>query len=198
MNKKQIKKTAKRVWKFLWYEDSLASWIVTLLLAFIIVKFIFFPLLSLAFSTPLPLVVVESESMYHQGQDFDYWWNQSSEWYENKQIKYEDTEDGPFKNGLDMGDIIVVSGRGEYEVGDIIIFEAGARHPIIHRIVKIRNLGSSNVNYATKGDNNPSQLENEEDIEPEAVMGKAVARIPKAGWIKLFFVKIWETLDASF
>jgi len=52
-------------------EDSWASFGVTLLLAFVIIKFIFFPGLSLITGTSLPLVIVESCSMYHHEDGFD-------------------------------------------------------------------------------------------------------------------------------
>jgi len=124
----------KSFWKFL-KRDTWQSWVVSLILAFIIIKFVFFPGLSFVMGTSLPLVVVESCSMYHEA-DFDSWWESNSAWYERKGINKNDFEEFSFINGLNKGDIILVSGRGEYEIGDIIIFESSYRYPLIHRVVE--------------------------------------------------------------
>ena len=98
-----FKRNLKSFWKFL-KQDTWQSWLVSLILAFLIIKFVFFPGLSLVMDTPLPLVVVESCSMYHR-LDFDSWWEQNKEWYENKKISGEGFEAYAFKNGLSKGDI---------------------------------------------------------------------------------------------
>jgi len=56
----------KRIWDFLWHEDSLISWIVSIILAFLIVKFIIYPLIGLVLGTGYPIVAVVSESMEHK------------------------------------------------------------------------------------------------------------------------------------
>ena len=167
-----------RFWEFL-KKDTWQSWIVSLVLAFIFIKFIFFPLLSWIFATTLPLVVVESCSMYHQ-DSFDSWWSRNSPWYESHGINTEEFENFGFKNGLNKGDIVLVSGRGEYEQGDVLIFNSRYRYPLIHRLIRLDP-------YDTKGDNNFAQLPGETDIQPSQFVGKAVARVPGLGWIKLIF-----------
>ncbi len=169
----------KRFWKFL-NEDSWQSWLVSLILAFIFIKFIFFPVLGFATGAGLPLVVVESCSMYHNPSDFDKWFIQNSAWYESKNITKEDFKDFYFHNGLNKGDIILVYGRGDYNVGDIVIFNSDFRNPIIHRLV-------GQEPFQTRGDNNFGQLSQEKNIPESAIVGKAVARIPGLGWIKLVF-----------
>src|SRR3990167_1672688 len=99
----------KKFWAFL-KKDTWQSWLVSLVLAFIFIKFIFFPFLSWVFSTSLPLVVVESCSMYHQ-DDFDSWWSRNEAWYDSHGISREEFEQFRFTNGLNKGDIILVSGR---------------------------------------------------------------------------------------
>ncbi len=168
----------KRFWEFL-KEDTWQSWLVSLVLAFVIIKFAFFPLMSFVMGTSLPLVVVESCSMYHT-TDFDKWFESNALWYGIKEIKKEDFEDFPFKSGLNKGDIILVTGRGNYELGDIIIFDSEFRFPLIHRAVEFDPLG-------TKGDNNANQLPQEKNILNEKVLGKALFRIPGLGWVKLIF-----------
>lgn len=168
----------KRFWNFL-NEDSWQSWIVSLILAFVIIKFIFFPFMSFVTGTSLPLVVVESCSMYHESS-FDEWWIKNSPWYARRDINRTDFDDFPFRNGLNKGDIVLVYGRGNYSLGDVIIFASDFQHPLIHRIVSEDPLG-------TKGDHNTAQLPQENSIQSEAVLGKAVARVPLLGWIKLIF-----------
>jgi signal peptidase I len=192
----------KEAWNWLWKSDSWLSWLVSLLIAFIIVKFIFFPLLSLVFSTSLPLVVIESSSMHHQGfignwfktkGSFDNWWNQYHSWYEKNNISQSEAEKFSFRTGLEKGNIIIVWGRGELKLGDIIIFNAGQQYPIIHRIIKIENINNT-LYYSTKGDNNNlagrEQFQFESGIKKEQILGKAVFRIPLLGWVKLAFVEI--------
>lgn len=169
----------RRFWHFL-KKDSWQSWLVSLILMYIFIRFIFFPVLSFGFATPLPMVVVESCSMYHE-QGFDGWWTQNELWYETEQeINKELFAQFPFKNGLNKGDIVFVSGRNGYAVGDIIVFQSSYTYPLIHRLVNDDPL-------MTKGDHNPGYLPEEQDIPEEAVMGRAVLRIPALGWLKLIF-----------
>jgi len=195
----------KDLWKFLWESDSPLSWIVDLILAFIVVKWIFFPLLSLIFASSLPMVVVESTSMLH-GKDFservcgisllaydnspeDYW-NVCGGFYEKEGISKDEFFEFPLSNGFDKGDIIVIHGSKDYEVGDIIVFDSRVQAtPIIHRIIKIED-----GNYSTKGDHNPDQLPYEKEIEKSQVIGKAVGKIPYLGWLKLFFVEMFHAV----
>ena len=108
MNFKELKSKIKKTWNWIWNSDSILSWIVALILIFLIVKFIFFPTLSLIFGTSLPLAGVESSSMDHQivkedsgiltlcGEiyseeqkkeinhiNFNEYWNRCGNWYVN-------------------------------------------------------------------------------------------------------------------
>lgn len=173
-----LKETWKKIWKYL-QKDTWDSWLVSLILVFILIKFVFFPLLSLATGSSLPLVVVESCSMYH-GTNFDDWWFKNSAWYEENNISKSDFESFKSKNGLNKGDVIITWGYGKYSKGDIIIFAAQTQYPLIHRII-------SDEGLSTKGDHNFGQLEIERNIQPEQVIGKAALRIPAIGWLKLIF-----------
>ncbi|MBI5803740.1 hypothetical protein HY450_00685 [Candidatus Pacearchaeota archaeon] len=180
----------KRFWKFL-NEDTWYSWVVFMILLIVVIRFVFFPLLSFATGSSLPLVVIESCSMYHES-NFESWWEKNFEWYESKSIREEEFEKFPFKNGLNKGDIVFVWGRSDIKIGDVIIFEpnsdATAKNPIIHRVVSLEPLG-------TKGDHNERQLEknnnankiDETSIREDDLIGKSVFRVPAAGWIKLVF-----------
>jgi len=163
-------------------EDSWASFGVTLLLAFVIIKFIFFPGLSLITGTSLPLVIVESCSMYHHEDGFDNTFE--SDVYGDFGISIEDTANWIFQNGFSKGDVIFVVGAKNIEVGDVIIFNGGAQHPLIHRVVKADEI------YSTKGDNyktNAKQLDSEKSISEEQLIGKALFKVPFIGWAKLIF-----------
>lgn len=171
-------------------EDSWPSFAVTLLLAFIIIKFIFFPGLSLVTGANLPLVIVESCSMYHYENGFEKIFE--SPVYENYEISLEDSFKWAFQNGLNKGDVVFVVGAKNIEIGDVIIFHGGAHHPLIHRVVEA---GDS---YATKGDNyktNSRQLPSEKDISEEQLIGKALFRVPFVGWIKLIFFEFGRPIE---
>ncbi len=161
-------------------KDSWPSFVVTLLLAFVIIKFIFFPGLSLITGTSLPLVIVESCSMYHHDAGFENIFSGSV--YDNYELTLEDTDNWIFQNGFSKGDVIFVVGANNIEVGDVIIFNGGTSHPIIHRVVEV----DGNA-YTTKGDNNLGVYHFDKNIPNDAVVGKALFKVPFIGWAKLIF-----------
>lgn len=75
MNKKEFKNYAKKTWHFIWEDDSWQSWVVNIVLAFLLIKFIVYPGLGFAFQTHYPVVAVVSGSMEHKApslcQDYD-------------------------------------------------------------------------------------------------------------------------------
>jgi len=180
----------KAFWQFL-KADTWQSWVVSLVLLVIIIKFAFFPLLAFTTGTQLPLVVVESCSMYHSS-DLESWWDQNKVWYLSRNISKEQFESFNLKNGLNKGDILFIVGVKEPKLGDIIIFNAKSAHPIIHRVVTLNPLGTKGDNGAT----NPTQLQpgvssngvDETDIKQSQLVGKAAFKLaPLLGWIKLIF-----------
>ncbi|RMD45903.1 hypothetical protein D6829_00955 [Candidatus Pacearchaeota archaeon] len=176
-----MRKLMKEVVEF-FKRDDWPSFFATLLLAFVLIRFVFFPLLSLVTGTSLPLVIVESCSMYHDRRGFDNVFK--STLYAENNISIEDTKDWTFPDGFSKGDVIFVVGPKNVKVGDVIIFEAGSRHPLIHRVIR------AGETFSTKGDNyktNYLQLPSEKEINKSQVIGKAVFRIPLIGWIKLIF-----------
>ena len=92
------------------------------------------------------------------------------------------------KNGLNKGDSLLVTGNKNPKLGDIIIFDAGSQHPLIHRVVSLSPL-------ATKGDHNSGQLKkgyppglDETNIPLDAIVGQARFKIiPLLGWVKLIW-----------
>lgn len=66
VEKKSWSEFIKKIWHFLWYEDSLSSWIANIIVAFVLVVYIIYPGLGLILNTPLPVVAVVSGSMEHR------------------------------------------------------------------------------------------------------------------------------------
>ncbi|MBS3102671.1 signal peptidase I [Candidatus Woesearchaeota archaeon] len=202
MDKKKAKKILKGVWYFIWEDDSIWSWLVNVILAFILIKFIVYPGLGLLLSTSHPIVAVVSESMEHKA-NFDEWWNKNGGWYLEKGIKKEDFLQFSLKNGFNKGDIMVLVGKTprDVEVGEVIVFmshrERPRADPIIHRVVA-KSENNSRIIFETKGDNNNNQINtcngdsctDETDIWEKQVIGKAVLKIPFLGYIKIWFVGI--------
>ena len=198
----------RKIWHFLWIDESLMSWIVLLALSFSIIIFVFFPLSESLLSSKLPYVVIESKSMVHEN-NFDEFWNRAGFWYEERNITRETFENFKFKNGMGSGDIIILKGKENYSVGDVIVFSVPDDKPVIHRIVEIQKKcveikpareDVSKVEYKdcyfirTKGDANAGQLKAELNITKERVFGKAVFRIPKVGYVKLILCFVFPQL----
>lgn len=188
------KKFWKRFWFIVWKDDSLRGWIVSLIFIFVIIKFIFFPLMSLVTGTNLPLAIVESCSMYHDKDIFGSY----SDWFERHKEKYgyfgiSEDEFSEFKmrKGFNKGDILFITGvkPEKIDVGDIIIFNGNQRNPVIHRVIEIREDSSTGeFVFSTIGDNNNGQLSAEKNISEDQIVGRASLRIvPFIGWGKLVF-----------
>ncbi len=186
INKKRQRKEGLlwRIWDFLWNSNSIWSWIADMVLLYVFVKIVFFPVAGLIAGTSLPSVIVESESMVHKG-NFDSWWQSFGGWYTEHNFTKTEVSSWSFRNGIDKGDIIVLRGvkKSDLGIGDIIVFDAHQERPIIHRLIRLDG------GISTKGDNNADQLSVEKGIPEDKIIGKAVFRIPKAGWVKLIFVE---------
>lgn len=205
---KSFKSYAKKVWNYIWNDDSLGSWLVNIVLAFIIIKFIIYPLMALAFGTGLPVVAVVSGSMEHEGS-FDTWWGSQAicanlqvctqeEWYLQKGINKSEFESFTLHNGFNKGDLILLKGvdEGDISIGDILVYDAaGKALPIIHRVVEISNTTGEEI-FQTKGDHNPYQISNpsldEKNVKYSYVRGKAMAKIPYVGYVKLWAVDLFS------
>lgn len=190
--KGDVGKFFKKLWFIIWEDDSLKGWILSIIFLFIIIKLIFFPVLSLFTGTDLPLAIVESCSMYHKGNllsDYDEWWQNHESKYLDYEIEKEEFENFKFKNGFNKGDILFVIGAKpeKLKIGDTIIFNTNQKNPIIHRIIDIREENNEKI-FSTIGDNNNGQLVFEKNIQVEQLVGKAVFKIaPYIGWVKLIF-----------
>ncbi|MFP4118630.1 MAG: signal peptidase I [Candidatus Woesearchaeota archaeon] len=212
-----IKDWFRSVWRFLWKDDSLASWLANIVLAFLIIKFIVYPVLSAMFGTSLPLVAVVSCSMEHRFTDcgaeispevlcssqgegavtFKEYWEHCGNFYEKNNISYERFESFPFEDGFNKGDVIFLKGEEpvDIHVGDVLVFEAEMEnsYPIIHRVVEKQETEAGEFVFETKGDHNAKQINNsrinEFDIRKDDIIGVGVARVPYVGYLKIWFVK---------
>ena len=195
---KDSKKTFKKIWYFIWDDNSIWSWIVNIVLAFILIKFVVYPGLGFLLQTSHPVVAVVSESMEHNG-NFNDWWEKSGKWYIENSINKEDFNNFPLKSGFDKGDIMVLKGKkpGNINMGDVIVFWSAKKDPIIHRVVK--KWHNEAYYFQTKGDNyrtNPTSIKSsfldETKISQEQIVGNAVFRIPLLGYIKIWFVELFN------
>jgi signal peptidase I len=193
MGEKKFKNLLKKIWYFIWEDDSIWSWIVNVILAFVLIKFIVYPGLGFVLSTSHPVVAVVSESMEHN-MEFDKWWEENKDWYVENGIDKEYFETFSLKNGFNKGDIMVLIGSGaeDIDVGDVVVFDSGRKDPIIHRVVK--KLQNDEFYFQTKGDNNRDSIKNaqldETNLKEDVIIGKAVLRVPLLGYIKIWFVEI--------
>ena len=179
----------KKIWKFIWHDDSLLSWIVNVIIAFILVKVIIYPGLGLIFQTTHPVVAVVSSSMEHN-ENFEEWWENSGSCYSDYDIIKEDFKDYKMKNGFNKGDIIFLKGAKSISKGDIIVFRGNSNNPIIHRVINIYD-----NYYQTKGDNYRTNCPSypqlgETKIEKKNIIGEAFFRIPYLGWVKIAFTEM--------
>ncbi len=189
---KNFRKFWKKFWWLLWKDDSFKGWVFSVIFLVVFIMFIFFPFLRLVTGTALPLAIVESCSMYHQGNllsNFDNWWQRHDSKYAKYIINDLDFEDFIFQNGFNKGDILfIIRARPEkLKVGDVVIFSANKKNPIIHRVIGIEKKDGEYL-FSTIGDNNAQQLSFEKEITSDKLVGKAVLKLaPYIGWVKLIF-----------
>ncbi len=201
-----LRRRGKRIWDFFWHEDSLWSWLANIVVAFLVIRYLIYPVLGIVLGTSYPIVAVVSESMEHGlyngvmcgkslpdfKESFDNYWEVCGEWYEQKGITQEQFKAFPFKNGFNKGDVIILwkANKANLEVGDILVFRGNRPQPIIHRIVDISDSGNEYY-IQTKGDHNSKSIEGgmgETHIIEERIVGKGVLRLPYLGWVKILFV----------
>ena len=203
MSWKDVKSALLKTWNFIWNEDSIWSWMVNILIAFILIKFIIYPGVGILLGTNLPIVAVISESMQHDG-NFNTWWNSpamcddgtnfygctQSDWYAAKHINESDFLSYSMHNGFNKGDIIILRGVtfDTLKVGDILVYQSKLSYPVIHRVVQKDDF------ISTKGDHNQQQIVestlNEKYITKDQIIGKAWIRVPYLGYVKIWFVEL--------
>jgi len=197
-----FKAILRKIWFFIWEDNSIWSWIVNILLAFVIIKFLVYPGLGLVLGTSHPIVAVVSGSMEHPESSFDDWWIRECQDHKQKDIysKYGISKSVflgfDYTNGFNKGDIMLLRSPENIEVGDIIVFMSSARpEPIIHRVVQVKEKNNE-ISYKTKGDNNCGSADFEMDISKESIIGKTLFKIPLLGWIKIGFVELMSIVGS--
>jgi signal peptidase I len=190
----------RKLWWFIWEDNSFASWLVNIALAFIIIKFLVYPGLGYALGTHYPIVAVVSGSMEHDGS-FNQWWDSNcvcngascttqEDLYQQYNLTHDVFDKFKFPNGFNKGDLMVLVGPKNVEVGDVVVFGVqGLSDPVIHRVVALED-GS----LTTKGDHNCGLNPFEEHIPNEFLVGKAALRVPYLGWIKLLAVDLFNLI----
>lgn len=210
----------KKFWNYLWNDNSIGSWILLFVLAFIFIRLIFFPIVGVVFATSHPIVAVISSSMDHnmnphergyylcgvsfnQKRDvsFDFWWRVCGEWYEeNTNITKEEFSNFRLSGGFRRGDVIINIGRSSenINIGDVVIFDVGYPIPIIHRVVD--KFEEEGVTYfSIKGDNNPTfdSRINESKIHEEQILGVSVLKIPYLGYFRLILSDVISSIRGN-
>lgn len=168
-----VKRQYRIVRDFLVEDKSVWSWLANLLLAFVIIKYLVYPVLGLLFGASLPVVAVVSSSMDHNAVHgvvcgttpptgyrgtLDQWWDACGSWYSDRGITRDDFSSFSLRSGFAKGDIMVITGYGGITLGDVLVYEANQQYPIIHRIVAVHDTPGGTV-YATKGDHNVAQIQ---------------------------------------
>jgi signal peptidase I len=209
----------KRFWQFLWYDDSIISWITLVVVAYLAIRFAVFPILGLTLGTDFPLVAVISSSMDHntvKGEicgnfpdnyqnNIEGFWEQCGSWYDAREITITQFNNFPLKKGFSKGDIIILRGKKPESIntGDVIVFSAQdplrKPDPIIHRVVAAKEEGD--YYFQTKGDHNADiwadEIIQESRIHESRVLGVAWFRLPVLGYVKIWFVEVWMLLKGT-
>lgn len=192
----------KKVWKFVWEDESIWSWLLNIALAFLIIKYLLYPGLGLVLGTSAPIVAVVSGSMEHDGNFDEFWSNPQccnaqcswtlvqGDFYEQNNVSRDMFRSFGFVNGFNKGDIMLLYSPKVVSLGDTIVYMTGVRpDPIIHRVIAIEKRDGKEF-YWTKGDHNCDIGDFEKGIPKENVIGKAVWRVPLLGWVKIIFVEL--------
>ncbi len=196
MNKLNIKVILRKIWFFIWEDNSIWSWIINIILAFVIIKFLVYPGLGFILGTTHPIVAVVSSSMEHPEPGFDDWWIRSCQDIKQKDIYSKYGIGKPmflgfdYTNGFNRGDIMLLRSPENIKIGDIIVFTTIVRpEPIIHRVIQVKE-SANKISYKTKGDNNCGSADFEQSVSQDAVIGRTLFKVPLLGWIKIGFVEL--------
>ncbi len=210
--KKKCWQFCRKLWNYFWKEDSIGSWVLNIIVAFLVIRYLVYPILGVVLGTSFPIVAVVSESMehgLHQGvlcgknlpefkESFENYWQTCGNWYEQKGISAEQFRTFSFQDGFNKGDVIILwrANSRNIDLGDVLIFQAHRPQPIIHRVVGITE-EAGKIYYQTKGDHNSDSIEGglrETKIDESRLLGKGVIRIPYLGWLKILFVEAIKPL----
>ena len=210
-----LKHHGKKAWHFFWHDDSVSSWIANIIVAFLIIRYIVYPLLGAILGTGYPIVAVVSGSMEHGlyngilcgkalpdlKESFQNYWGVCGSWYQANNISAQEFQHFPFKDGFNKGDVIILwrADPQNIKVGNILVFQGNRPQPIIHRVVRSWQ-EETHFFVQTKGDHNSNSIQGpagETKIGQERMLGKGVIRIPYLGWVKILFVDAVKPLGIN-
>ncbi|NQZ84912.1 MAG: hypothetical protein HRU03_04275 [Nanoarchaeales archaeon] len=207
----------KKFWLYIWYDDSIGSYIANFAFAYVFIKFLLFPVLGLLLGTSFPIVAIVTGSMEHkvvQGSicnnkiiasgvtslDEDEWWDHCGNYYvDNFNLTQDDFKNFEYSNGLDIGDVLILKGSEpeNIEIGEVLIFIPQDRNfyltkgPVIHRVVNKWKDEDGKFHFQTKGDHNSKSFENfENDIIEDNVLAVSAVRIPYLGYVKIVLTNV--------
>jgi hypothetical protein len=167
----------KRLWKFYWKDNSIASYVFFIVVTYVVFKFVLLP--GFLFITGLSdVVAIMTSSMEHS--DFVQYYYYT--YFEELNYTSEEIDNFPYSEGLYIGDVILAREKESYEVGDVIVFQSDY-YPdkLVHRVV-------STDPVVTKGDNNPTSYVF--DLNVKKVVGEVVFRIPYLGLPRYWMYKL--------
>jgi len=147
-------------------------------LAFLIFIVLIIAVIQLIY--PYLFSVVYTNSMEHTNFD--------CKTYENFNISCQMFDSFPFKDGINVGDVVITipTNYKNVKVGDVVVYISPQKYPVLHRVV-IKNEST----ICIKGDNNPGFLPWECPLyKSNAIVGKAIFKIPYLGYIRIFISKI--------
>lgn len=81
------------------------------------------------------------------------------------------------------GDLLVVVPQSEYHQNEVVTFSSDDKRIVTHRIREVQSNGASAL-FVTQGDANRSV--DAAIIHPDAIIGKVVLTLPKAGFLANF------------
>ncbi len=167
----------KKIWHFLWKEESLESYIAFIVVVFLFLRFAFFPTFLFVTGYSDVAAVVSSSMERNELTEHTFY-----RWLEQNDFDMEEVEEWPFLEGLDIGDVIFVRKvePEDIQVGDVVLFYDG-RKQIVHRVIFIEEDGDQYY-YTTKGDANLRISEYETNISYELIRGKLVGKVPYLGY----------------
>ena len=179
----KAKDVAKKFWHIYWEDNSLLSYIVFFVVTYLVLKFVAFPVFL--FATGLSdVTAVMTESMVHYKDINQTYYT----WMLEHNFTMDEIEKFPFKNGLNVGDVVFVKrlkSPDEIKLGGVIVFYGPRGYSIIHRVVKIEG-----DTFTTKGDANPRSAYYETNIKFEDIKGKAIFKIPYLGYPRVLLGKL--------